>query len=85
MEKYTTINILKIEKRKKLRELFSKQLESRKKQVKLMEELLINPIKQNIEILKGVLASQEAIERYIKNTETLHKRFATILKGWLKQ
>jgi hypothetical protein len=85
MEKYTTINSLKIEKRKKLRELFSKQLESRKKQVKLMEELLINPIKQNIEILKGVLASQEAIERYIKNTETLHKRFATSLKGWLKQ
>jgi len=81
--KYTLLtHIRPIEKRKVVREKLNKLLEVRKKQLKLIEELLINPIKKNIEIMNEVLKSREPIEKYYQDTDWLNKRMTSCLKGF---
>jgi pyruvate carboxylase len=73
MNKYTTISNLKTETRKEARTLLLKQLEHRKRQLKLFDELLIRPIKHNIELITEVLSNKECLERYVLSSKNIHK------------
>ena len=76
--KYTTLSDFKPEKRRAIRKLLLEQLDGRKKQMKLFNELFIEPIKHNIDLLSNILINKECIERYMLSSKNLNKTLKVI-------
>lgn len=74
---------LEVKDRMKAKKIFNKVIENRKKMIENFNELIIKPLKDNIEINKKFLRSQESIGKTLHHNKIINKRLMEILK-WIQ-
>lgn len=71
------------EKRIRVKIILKQQLESRIKQLKLMEELIL-PLKDNIKLLNQVIINREPLEKYIEHSKYVNDYYKDIIGDKIK-
>lgn len=74
--------------KKKVREMILRVIELRKEQLKHFETLFINPIKDNIKLLKNCLfqnSEQRSIEYVLRESDRLHNYIFEALNEGVKK